>query len=1519
MEKQKRWQLYLIIAVIALTIYNILPTIIYYAQPLNKPIDEQRSKKISQQIVKRVNNLEEEAQEWLGAFCKNLGFKADSIKLSEQDPGLLRVKLKNEHDAKIFKSYLSKAGELIPFVPAQLDLASDQPAPESLEVLVSRRIGVHLDSQDLDDYFSFSFKETPQDQIAPLYRKVIDDRAATVVAAVAGVSDNGQLVEGALNAADDQLVMQNIMEIADNIVDFSNSFDTKHPISKRYYASFSQMATKDKKGAIEDLTRKMEYVKTEIDNRLQEIKDEQSQLQKEGRYLDPRRAQSLEIYHSQQATLTKALNILKGNKAFFSEGSSPLTSSQIMSALAEQSSQVMRHSINIGKNNTFFREIAVDWDNDKIIFIPHRDIEDLRSQTATTEQEAYYQNQINKLMIKEVADLSRQLDENITPSGEYYAIHLNNLTGSTSFLTMNLPAIAEQKVQQVYNSIIASWHPEHPDLKRQVYPIWNYEAYQELTPVEKQFGLLIAAPVTEDQHSQQLNPGSIYVIAKGLEAVIQKYQQFPESPEARQFEADINNLKSILQGEGFTVDFPGTILGQQSEYANSYIFEQSNYYDNLLKSTRENFSVHGNKRYAVLEFTDVEQRLRVRNNIADSIHEDLVKWRDEYNSAQVSLDPQAKYFVPPPTTNVIWDNVKLSIKKFFRGDQRKILKWGLDLSGGKTVVIGLKDQNNRTVTNPEDVKLAMNELTQRVNKMGVSEVSIRSEGANIVMDFPGSQGLSANELVQAAAMYFHIVNEKFTPQNEALSQHVNKFLMNVWNEAVVTNRTDIESINEIAWKHLGGESDSHEINPRSETARVLYESGLKLAPPSDTSRTNAYNDTISAIARYRGDNLNDWRGQSHPLIVVFNNYALEGSLLDNVRTAYDPGEGNILVFDVQSSYGSKEKQGNPRNDFYVWTSQFAQDRIAGTPKEVYTGGRGWRMAVILNGEVVSDPSLKAALRNGGTISGHFTQREISNLASDLKAGSLSFTPKILQEKNISPELGKQERARGVASAIIGLVLVIMAMVSVYRFSGIIASLAVIFNILIIWGVLQNLDAALSLPGIAGIILTIGMAVDANVLVFERIREEFSVSGRIASAVNAGYRKAFSAILDSNVTTIVAALILIQFDSGPIKGFATTLIIGIASSMFTALFMTRYFFSRWVQDTKNKELKMRKLLSDTKIDFISKAKVVIPILVTIIAVGTSLLYSQRQTIFGMDFTGGYALTVEIQENEQITNYRSAVSEALHQAGLSSGEYHVRELNKPSHLRIQLATALELPGHAFHNMPAELEDDSYTFDYQKNPRIVWVAEALKDANLNISPKLLPSLDQDWTTMSGQLSDTMRNNALMGLGFALICILIYITFRFEFKYAISAIVCLGHDVLITLSIMAILHFLGVPMQIDLQVIGALMTIIGYSLNDTIIIFDRIREDSRVLRKLPFSELINHSVNITLSRTLMTSATTLLVLLALVTLGGTMIFDFAFLMTIGVIFGTISSLFVASPVMLYFHNREVAHQEAVHRKTMK
>jgi SecD/SecF fusion protein len=1160
---------------------------------------------------------------------------------------------------------------------------------------------------------------------------------------------------------------------------------------------------------------------------------------------------------AKQSLFIKATNYLKKNEKSFAQGSTPLELQEAQRLLQQTS------KLDIGEHNPIFSQVAIDWEKEQILLTLHKDVQDL-------DQE----------LVNEAARVARHTNEVLNLQDGKYIISFHQLPESSSMLVLDLGEISKKEASSVLQLLKNEWTPTHPDLQN--IAIADLETYLNLSAEEKALSLVV-------QSGKQIR-----IIPYGIDRIAQNYEQFPDSELALSFQSDLQKLAILLAQKGFQV-----YRGPDG----NLVFEKSDLYGSLLAASRENFQVKGTGRYAYLELSTVEQRLLTENKIDTKIHEDLIKWQDEYNAAQVNLHG-TRFDVPKPTKNIFLSNFILSFKKLLRGDERKVIHWGLDLSGGKTVQVELLDSNHQVVKNEEDIKHGMNELYSRVNKMGVSEVAIRQLGNHIVLDFPGSQSLSATDLIKASSMYFHVVNEKFSSPYSPLSSLTNRFLMEVWNEAVVKNRLSAENINEIAWQHLYG-------NNPTETAKALLENGLALQSPENPSMGSSPEDGICKIAVLRGDH---WFGQNHPLLIVFKNYALEGSQLEQIQPGYDPQKGNYLSFGIQNSTTTPDgKKVSPRDILHSWSSRYSKESMTTSNLSEFTKGHGWRMAVVLNDTVISAPTLDGSLRDNASISGSFSQREINQLATDLKAGSLTYTPHILSEKNVSPDLGQKERFQGILATLLSLCLIIASMIVYYRFAGFVASVAVILNLLILWATLQNIGATLSLAGIAGIILTVGMAIDANVLVFERIKEEFANSGRIASAISAGYEKAYAAIIDSNVTTIIAALILLNFDSGPIKGFAVTLIIGIASSMFTALFMTRYYFAGWVQNPKNTALKMANFIQATAIDFLKHAKAAFAISAAIILIGCSLVYAKKATIFGMDFTGGFSIHLTVQPTEE-ENYAASVEKALLNAGAAKSDFQIRELSPKNSLRILFSHSMELAGKPFYDMPFANDKKQVRYPFETNPRISWIVDALQTQNIALTQESLSQLEKEWTSTSGQMSDAMKNNAIIGLLIAFVCIFIYIAFRFEYKFAAASVICLLHDVFITLGTLGILHQLGVPVQIDLNTVAAIMTIVGYSLNDTIIIFDRIREETRLSPNRSLTKIVNESLNSTLSRTTITSGTTLLVLIALVALGGSSIFSFALVMTIGVFFGTLSSWYIAAPLMLIFHKRETKNVVVEH-----
>ena len=887
------------------------------------------------------------------------------------------------------------------------------------------------------------------------------------------------------------------------------------------------------------------------------------------------------------------------------------------------------------------------------------------------------------------------------------------------------------------------------------------------------------------------------------------------------------------------------------------------------------------------------ERAKILNKIDDIIHEEHLQERDNYERAQVDLNKELALLHPLPRHNLLLDNLKLTLRKVLRGDQSKTLKWGLDLYGGKTVRISLEDANGQSATDPAQLQQAQSELGARVNKLGISEVAIRIEGEYLVLDFPSSQNMRASELIEAAQMRFHVVNETFSSANLALASDVQMFFQEITAHLAQSSKQHsthtAENLTNAAAYLLGFNSEG--ALPKTPSAKKLRDSGLKVSPFSLYQPQSEIDTTASLIIPQRAEK-SFYSNQTPAPLIVFANHALAGKDLASVKASYDPEHGNTLSFSV-SSEATTESQKNPQDIFGDWTKSFSTGGIRKTAKESTTQGRGWRMAVVLNGEVVSAPTLSSELREHAMIHGSFSQREVEHLASDLKAGALSFTPKILTEENISPELGAKDRTSGLYAALVGFFLVVALMSGYYGFAGRIASCAVFFNLLLTWAILQYLGAALTLSGIAALVLTVGMSVDANVLIFERMREELAKKISLKGAITAGYARAYSAIIDSNLTTILAALILIQFDSGPIKGFAITLIVGIASSMFTALYMTKAFFTAWSQRPGNVLVLHRWLPEKIEFNFFRFQRLFSLIWVILTLSGLALVYEQRSTILGMDFTGGYSLEVTFSDNAEqaiTADRRSAVRSALQASGIDSSFIEMREFEGSSRMKLQLHGAVDQT--VFQDL------DQSTTSHSK--RIAFVKDALTSGGVEITESLY-DLETKYSSVSGQFSSLMRNNAIIAIFVALIAILIYLAVRFEWRFAISAVAGLSCDILATLSAIGWLRLVGVPLKIDLQAIGAIMTIIGYALNDTIIIFDRIRESGGCQLGDKPAQTINRALCETLSRTLMTSGTTLVALLSLNMLGGQGLVSFSMIMTTGIIVGTICSLFITSFILRY------------------
>jgi SecD/SecF fusion protein len=531
---------------------------------------------------------------------------------------------------------------------------------------------------------------------------------------------------------------------------------------------------------------------------------------------------------------------------------------------------------------------------------------------------------------------------------------------------------------------------------------------------------------------------------------------------------------------------------------------------------------------------------------------------------------------------------------------------------------------------------------------------------------------------------------------------------------------------------------------------------------------------------------------------------------------------------------------------------------------------GRRFAIILDGEVISAPVIREPILGGsGQISGNFTVQSANDLAVLLRAGALPATLTIIEERTVGPGLGQDSINAGKIAAVIGSIFVVVFMVAAYGFLGLIANVALIANIAMIVALLSVLGATLTLPGIAGIVLTVGMAVDSNVLIYERIREERFAGRSVVQSIDAGFSKALATIVDANVTTLIAAVILFYLGSGPVRGFAVTLAIGIVTTVFTAFTFTRWMLAEWVRRRRPKELAktpLKLIPDDTSIPFMWLRRMTFTGsgALSILAL---VLFATVNMNYGIDFKGGSLIEVKTKTDQaaNLGDIRSKLS------ALNLGDVQVQEFGNPSDvlIRVESQGGGENAEQTVITKVRSALEDQYDF------RRVEV----------VGP-----------TVSGELA---RAGTIAVLA-ALVAILIYIWLRFEWQFAVGAIMATVHDVVMTIG-----FFVISGVEFNLSSIAAILTIVGYSLNDTVVVYDRVRENMRRYKKMDLAELLDLSMNQTLRRTTITALTTLLALFALFLFGGEVIRSFTAAMIFGVAIGTYSSIFIAAPLLILFNLR--------------
>jgi SecD/SecF fusion protein len=580
-----------------------------------------------------------------------------------------------------------------------------------------------------------------------------------------------------------------------------------------------------------------------------------------------------------------------------------------------------------------------------------------------------------------------------------------------------------------------------------------------------------------------------------------------------------------------------------------------------------------------------------------------------------------------------------------------------------------------------------------------------------------------------------------------------------------------------------------------------------------------------------------------------------------VKKKGEPGLTGNIVKSAAANYNL----GQIEIDFLL--TQEGADVFAKVTRE----NKGRLLAIVLDGELYSAPRINDAIETGrASITGNFDQASARELAGVLE-NPLKAPLRVIYSNDIDPKLGKESIRSGINAAIYGILAVAVFMIIYYLLAGFVANIALIANVIILLGIMCAVGTTFTLPGIAGIVLTVGMAVDANVLIYERIREEFAKGKSIKGAIAAGYDRAFGTIFDSHVTTLISSIILIFMGTGSIKGFGVALTIGVSVSLFTALVVTRLVFDWLVAKEMLKSLKMLRLIPPTNWDFMKWAKPLSCASVAIIILGLGWGIKRGNDVFGVEFVGGDEIALGFQQDKMVdkesldkTIHSLGIGEVLtsYQAALDTG---VRTLSVT-------IRASEKAGETADKLVVEKLRATYP-----------------DAKFEIlySNKVGPAIGAE-----------IRDNAIAALLWSLLGILIYVAFRYEFSFAVAAIVAIIHDVLMTLG----WYFIA-GRELNGTAVAAFLTIIGFSINDTIVIFDRIREDLKLGVRGTFREIMNQAVNQTLSRTIITSGTVFLATLSLYIFGGGPVNDFAFTFLVGIITGTYSSIYIAGFLVLLWH----------------
>ena len=783
----------------------------------------------------------------------------------------------------------------------------------------------------------------------------------------------------------------------------------------------------------------------------------------------------------------------------------------------------------------------------------------------------------------------------------------------------------------------------------------------------------------------------------------------------------------------------------------------------------------------------------------------------------------------------------------------------------------------------ESIVSAFEVLRKRIDKFGVTQPNIQRLGnsGRIRVELPGAKDVArVKNLLQSTAQLEFWVTEKNDTFLTFLSQ-ANEVLKNI----LVDDENDIEK----------------------ETSKIDDLLADVEANDSILTQKNPLFDYLVGTGYQGGPVLAQFYEKDQDKIEEYLSFPEVRQLLPAekrfTKFLFGKPDANSKIVDLYAIQSNRDNQ-PPLSGSVVVDATQSYDQVGSPAVSMQMNGKGARkweemtgnayrdksnIAIVLDEIVYSAPGVSKGAISGGRseISGEFTLNEAIDLANVLRAGKLPASAEIIESEVVGPSLGKENIERGINSFAIALLLVLIWMTFYYGRAGIYADTALVLNIVLIFGILAGLGAVLTLPGIAGIVLTIGMSVDANVLIFERIREELSKGKGQKQAVSDGFSNALSSILDANITTGLTALILFVFGSGPIKGFATTLLIGIATSLFTAIFITRMLVDARISKGKKLEFSTKStknLFRNLTITFLEKRKVAYMLSLSLLSIGVFSLFTNGLNQ-GVDFVGGRSYTVRFNENINPADVQNNLIEVF-------GNAEAKTYGSDNQLKITTNYKVDVEGSEvdteiqqkmFESLNGYLPDDISYDDFVNGSED-------KQVGIMSSSKVGPTI-----------ADDIKKNSVFAIFGSLLVVFLYILLRFrDWQYSLGAVAAVFHDVLIVLGVFSLAYtWMPFNMEINQAFIAAILTVIGYSLNDTVVVFDRIREFRLINKSWEFNKTVNGALNSTLSRTLNTSFTTLVVLLAIFIFGGESIQGFMFALIIGVMVGTYSSVFIATPVM--------------------